>query len=66
MFSQIIFKHDASRIVQCALKYGNQQQRDIIATELKGQYAEIAKAQYGRFIVSKVLNYCRYDLALCY
>ncbi|KAJ3050930.1 hypothetical protein HK097_008085 [Rhizophlyctis rosea] len=54
----IIFKHDASRIVQCALKYGNQQQRDLIATELKGNYAEIAKAQYGRFIVSKVLNYC--------
>ncbi|KAJ3043930.1 hypothetical protein HDV00_003970 [Rhizophlyctis rosea] len=54
----IIFKHDASRIVQCALKYGSQEQRNLIASELKGQYAEIAKAQYGRFIVSKVLNYC--------
>ncbi|RKO88582.1 armadillo-type protein, partial [Blyttiomyces helicus] len=54
----IIFKHDASRIVQCALKYGNQEQRDSIAEELLGRYADISKAQYGRFIISKILNYC--------
>ncbi|RKO84810.1 armadillo-type protein [Blyttiomyces helicus] len=54
----IIFKHDASRIVQCALKYGNQEQRDSIAEELMGRYADISKAQYGRFIISKILNYC--------
>ncbi|KAJ3087344.1 hypothetical protein HK102_011301 [Quaeritorhiza haematococci] len=54
----IIFKHDASRIIQTCLKYGNASQRDIIATELKGRYVELAKNHYGRFIVSKLLNLC--------
>ncbi|KAJ3161424.1 hypothetical protein HDU86_007206 [Geranomyces michiganensis] len=54
----VIFKHDASRIIQCALKYGDQKQRDEIAGELKGHYAELSKSMYGRFIISKILNYC--------
>ncbi|KNC98303.1 uncharacterized protein SPPG_06697 [Spizellomyces punctatus DAOM BR117] len=54
----IIFKHDASRIVQCALKYGNRAQRDAIAAELKGHYAAVSQSSYGRFIISKILNYC--------
>ncbi|KAI8824031.1 armadillo-type protein [Fimicolochytrium jonesii] len=54
----IIFKHDASRIIQCALKYGNQSQRDAIAKELEGHYTELSKSTYGRFIISKILNYC--------
>eukprot|EP00842_Homolaphlyctis_polyrhiza_P004542 jgi/Hompol1/5089/HPOL_000485-RA len=54
----IIFKHDASRIIQCCLKYGTPAQRDQIAEELSGQYARLSQSQYGRFIVSKILNYC--------
>ena len=45
-------------MIQCCLKYGNTKQRDIIAAELTGHYAELSKSQYGRFIVSKILNYC--------
>ncbi|KAJ3316817.1 hypothetical protein HDU76_001533 [Blyttiomyces sp. JEL0837] len=55
---EVTFKHDAARMIQCCLKYGNQQQRDVIASELKGHYATLSKSQYGRFIVSKILNYC--------
>ncbi|KAI8925263.1 armadillo-type protein [Entophlyctis helioformis] len=55
---EIIFKHDASRIVQCCVKYGTTEQRDQIAEELKGQYARLSQSQYGRFIVSKILTYC--------
>ncbi|KAJ3267557.1 hypothetical protein HK104_005776, partial [Borealophlyctis nickersoniae] len=55
---EVIFKHDASRVVQCALKYGDQKVREEIAAELKGMWPEIAKAQYGRFLVMKVLEYC--------
>ncbi|EGF81784.1 hypothetical protein BATDEDRAFT_23402 [Batrachochytrium dendrobatidis JAM81] len=54
----IIFKHDASRIIQCCLKYGTPTQRDQIAKELSGHYAQLSQSQYGRFIVSKILNYC--------
>ncbi|KAJ3385429.1 hypothetical protein HDU92_003070 [Lobulomyces angularis] len=56
---EIIFKHDASRIIQCCLKYGNDEQRVLIAEELKGHYLEISKGQYGRFIVSKILKFCK-------
>ena len=57
-YKKVIFKHDASRIIQCCLKYGSPKQRDAIAAELKGHYTELSKSQYGRFIVSKILNYC--------
>ncbi|KAL2915998.1 Pumilio y domain member 6 [Polyrhizophydium stewartii] len=55
---ELIFKHDASRIVQCCLKYGTPKQRDQIAGELKGTFAQLSQSLYGRFIVSKILNYC--------
>ncbi|KAI9011402.1 armadillo-type protein [Gaertneriomyces semiglobifer] len=54
----IIFKHDASRVVQCAVKYGSSSQRDELAEELKGSYVELSKSLYGRFLISKILKYC--------
>ncbi|ORX81049.1 ARM repeat-containing protein [Anaeromyces robustus] len=60
---EIIFKHDASRIIQCAVKYGNQSQRSEIAKELKGRYVELSKSVYGRFIISRVLAYCTEERA---
>ncbi|OUM61752.1 hypothetical protein PIROE2DRAFT_69565 [Piromyces sp. E2] len=60
---EIIFKHDASRIIQCAIKYGNQSQRSEIAKELKGRYVELSKSVYGRFIISRVLAYCTEERA---
>ncbi|KAI9248550.1 armadillo-type protein [Phascolomyces articulosus] len=55
---EIIFKHDASRIVQTCLKKGNAEQRSTIADELSGKYEILAKSMYGKFIVLKVLEYC--------
>ncbi|KAJ3359363.1 hypothetical protein HDU91_004954 [Kappamyces sp. JEL0680] len=54
----IIYKHDASRIVQCCIKYGSPAQRDLVAEELSGHYAKLSQSKYGRFIVSKILQYC--------
>ncbi|KAI8899814.1 armadillo-type protein [Globomyces pollinis-pini] len=54
----IIYKHDASRIIQCCVKYGNSEQRDEIAKELQGHYSKLSQSKYGRFIVSKLLQYC--------
>lgn len=56
--NDLIFKHDASRIIQSCLKHGNPQQRDLIAQELSGSWSQLAVSQYGRFIISKVLTYC--------
>lgn len=48
-------KHDATRIIQTALKYGNQEQRKMIAKELKGSYKELAKGRYSKFLIGKIL-----------
>jgi len=45
---EIVFKHDASRIVQTAVKHGGQKERDEIATELKGKYKELAQNKYSK------------------
>lgn len=54
---EIVFKHDASRIVQTAVKHGNQPQRDEIAAELKGRYKELAQNKYSKVCGSNRVNY---------
>ena len=54
---QLIFKHDASRIVQTLLKVGSQGVRQNIAEEMKGHYVALAKSAYARNTVLKVLLY---------
>ncbi|KIY70047.1 ARM repeat-containing protein [Cylindrobasidium torrendii FP15055 ss-10] len=54
----IVFKHDASRIVQTVVKHGKQKERDEIAVELKGKYKELAQNKYSKFLVSKLIKQC--------
>ncbi|KAI8979604.1 armadillo-type protein [Mycotypha africana] len=54
----VIFKHDASRIIQTCLKKGNAEQRNQIVEELRGHYLELSKSMYGKFIVMKAIEYC--------
>jgi pumilio family protein 6 len=44
----IVFKHDASRIVQTIVKWGDQRQRNEIASELKGRFKELAEDKYSK------------------
>ncbi|KAF2088788.1 ARM repeat-containing protein [Saccharata proteae CBS 121410] len=50
-----VFKHDSVRVIQCALKYSNPEQRKSIARELKGSYKELAESKYAKFLVGKVI-----------
>ena len=50
-----VFKHDSVRVVQCALKYANMQQRKTIARELKGEYKTLAESRYAKFLIGKIL-----------
>ena len=52
-----MFKHDASRVVQTAVKYGSAQRRQDIAKELKGDYLELAQSSYGKYLVVKLMHY---------
>jgi pumilio homology domain family member 6 len=45
---EIVFKHDASRIVQTVVKYGGQKERDEIAVELKGRFKELSQNKYSK------------------
>lgn len=53
----IIFKHDASRVVQACFKFGTEAQRTTILKELKGRIVELSKSTYGKFLVVKMLYY---------
>ncbi|KAJ1801078.1 Pumilio y domain member 6 [Coemansia sp. RSA 2399] len=55
---EITFKHDMSRVVQTCLKYGNQEQRALIAEELDGSYVDLSRSTYGRHILLRMLKYC--------
>jgi pumilio family protein 6 len=46
--TEIVFKHDASRIVQTVVKYGGKKERDEVAVELKGKYREMAQNKYSK------------------
>ncbi|KAF7377819.1 PUM-HD domain-containing protein [Mycena sanguinolenta] len=54
----IVFKHDASRIVQTVVKHGRQKERDEIAAELKGSYKALAQSKYSKFLVTKLIRLC--------
>jgi pumilio family protein 6 len=44
----IVFKHDASRIVQTIVKRGDQRQRSEVASELQGRFKELAEDRYSK------------------
>ncbi|EMD00727.1 hypothetical protein BAUCODRAFT_40021, partial [Baudoinia panamericana UAMH 10762] len=50
-----VFKHDSVRVVQCALKYGNLEQRRMIAEELRGEMRQLVESRYGKFMVAKLV-----------
>lgn len=60
----IALQHDASRVVQAAVQFGNEEQRKEILTEVcksEGSLAEMAKIQYAHFCCLKFIKYCARD-----
>lgn len=43
------------RVVQCAVKYANVEQKKSIARELQGTYRELAESRYAKFLVAKLM-----------
>ena len=50
-----VLKHDSGRVIQTALKYGNLDQRKMIARELKGEFRGLAESRYAKFMIGKLL-----------
>ena len=58
---EIALQHDASRVVQAAIQFGNPAERKLILKELchdVNNIAELSKLQYAHFVVLKVIKYC--------
>ncbi|EPY81649.1 pumilio domain-containing protein [Camelus ferus] len=53
----IAFAHDSTRVIQCYIQYGNEEQRKQAFEELRGDLVELSKAKYSRNIVKKFLMY---------
>uniref|UniRef100_A0A8C6RJ38 Pumilio homolog 3 n=1 Tax=Nannospalax galili TaxID=1026970 RepID=A0A8C6RJ38_NANGA len=53
----IAFAHDSTRVIQCFIQYGNEEQRKQAFEELRGDLVELSKAKYSRNIVKKFLMY---------
>ncbi|KAH9171410.1 ARM repeat-containing protein [Lactarius sanguifluus] len=55
---EIVFKHDASRIVQTIVKRGDRRQRSEVASELQGRFKELAEDRYSKFLVLRLARHC--------
>lgn len=55
---QLAVKHDAARVVQCALKHSNTEQRAVYFKELLEHVLDFSKIQYAHFIVLRLLDVC--------
>ncbi|XP_040100765.1 pumilio homolog 3 isoform X1 [Oryx dammah] len=53
----IAFAHDSTRVIQCYIQFGNEEQRKQAFEELRGDLVELSKAKYSRNIVKKFLMY---------
>lgn len=45
---EIVFKHDASRIIQTIVRWGGPAERNEIATELKGSFKDLSESKYSK------------------
>lgn len=50
-----VLKHDSVRVIQTAIKYGNGEQKRLIAKELSGSYPQLAESKYAKFLIGKLL-----------
>nr|XP_020144866.1 pumilio homolog 3 isoform X3 [Microcebus murinus] len=53
----IAFAHDSTRVIQCYIQYGNEEQKKQAFEELRDDLVELSKAKYSRNIVKKFLMY---------
>jgi len=63
--NEIALQHDASRVVQAAVQFGNDEQRkellEEICAESAAGLAELSKIQYAHFCCLKFIKYCARD-----
>lgn len=63
--NEIALQHDASRVIQAAVQFGNDEQRKELLKEICAEsaagLAELSKIQYAHFCCLKFIKYCSRD-----
>ena len=63
--NEIALQHDASRVIQAAIQFGNDEQRKELLKEICAEsaagLAELSKIQYAHFCCLKFIKYCARD-----
>lgn len=63
--NEITLQHDASRVVQAAIQFGDEEQRKELLKEICAEsaagLAELSKIQYAHFCCLKIIKYCARD-----
>jgi len=59
VLSEVVSRHDSSRIVQFCIQFGTNEQRTVIIAGLKKKIVELSRMPYGRFVVQKMFDYCK-------
>ena len=55
--SDLVLKHDASRVVQTLVKYSAKDRREQIVNALRGKFYLLATSAYGKYLLVKLLHY---------
>lgn len=55
--SDLVLKHDASRVVQTLVKYSTKERREQIVNALQGKFYVLATSAYGKYLLVKLLHY---------
>lgn len=55
--SDLVLKHDASRVVQSLVKYSSKERREQIVASLTGKFYALATSAYGKYLLVKLLHY---------
>ncbi|QLG75014.1 hypothetical protein HG535_0H03410 [Zygotorulaspora mrakii] len=55
--SDLVLKHDASRVVQSLVKYSSKERREQIVAALNGKFYALATSAYGKYLLVKLLHY---------
>ncbi|KAG7194878.1 pumilio domain member 6 [Scheffersomyces spartinae] len=55
--SDLVMKHDASRVVQTLVKFSSKERREAITNSMKGQFYVLATSSYGKYLLIKLLHY---------
>lgn len=55
--SDLVLKHDASRVVQTLVKYSSKERREQVVDALRGKFYLLATSSYGKYLLVKLLHY---------